>query len=87
MIGRALWCAPDGSHAVITFDAADGSYLGEYTVMLEQMSYSDDPEYFREVFAPGRRFIDVFGPDTSARKKPFLTAKDIVLLREMKVAL
>jgi hypothetical protein len=87
VIGRALWCAPDGSHAVITFDAADGSCLGEYTVRLEQMSYSDDPEYFREVFAPGRLFFNVFEPDTTARKKLFLTAKDIVLLRAMKVAL
>jgi hypothetical protein len=82
MTGRALWCAPDGSYAVITFDAPDGSYLGEYTVRLEQMSYSDDPEYFRAVFAPGRRFFDVFEPTP---RKPRLTARDLVWLREMRV--
>jgi hypothetical protein len=84
VIGRALWCAPDGSHAVITFVAPDGSYLGEYTVRLEQMSYKDDPEYFRAVFAPGRLFFDVFEP---APKKPQLTARDLVWLREMRVGL
>jgi hypothetical protein len=84
VIGRALWCAPDGSHAVIQFDYPDGSYLGLYTVMLEQMSYSDDPEYFRAVFAPGRLFFNIFEPTP---KKPRLTARDLVWLREMRVVL
>jgi hypothetical protein len=84
MIGRSVWCAPDGSHAVIQFDYPDGSYLGECTVRIEQMSYSDDPEYFRAVFAPGRRFFDVFEPRP---KKPRLTAEDLVILRRMGVRL
>jgi len=84
VIGRALWCSPDGSHAVITFDALDGSCLGEYTVRLEQMSFRDEPEYFREVFAPGRLFFNVFEPTP---KKPRLTARDLVWLREMRVGL
>jgi len=84
MIGRSVWCAPDGSHAVIQFDYPDGSYLGEYTVRLGQMSYSDDPEYFRAVFAPGRRFFDVFEP---MPKKPRLTAEDLVMLRGMRIGL
>jgi hypothetical protein len=84
MIGRSVWSAPDGSHAVIQFDYPDGSYLGDYTVRLEQMSYSDDPEYFRQVFAPGRRFFDVFKPTP---KKPLLTAEDLVMLRQMGIRL
>jgi hypothetical protein len=76
MTGRALWCAPDGSYAVITFEAADGSCLGEYVARLEQMSYSDDSEYFREVFTPGRLFINVFEPTP---KKPRLIAEDLVV--------
>jgi hypothetical protein len=74
--GRALWCAPDGSYAVITFEAADGSYLGERTVRLEQTNFSDDPEYFQEVFAPGRLFFNVFEPTP---KKPRLIAEDLVV--------
>ena len=83
-IGRSVWCAPDGSHAVIQFEYTDGSYLGECMVRLEQMSYCDDPEYFRAVFAPGRRFFDVFEPK---QKKPRLTAKDLVMLRQMGIRL
>jgi hypothetical protein len=40
------------------------------------MSYSDDPEYFCEVFAPGRLFFNVFKPSP---KKPRLTAEDLVV--------
>jgi hypothetical protein len=48
------------------------------------MSFRDEPEYFREVFAPGRLFFNVFEPTP---KKPRLTARDLVWLREMRVGL
>ena len=81
MTGRSCFCAEDGSHAVIAFRDANGEFYGTYMVKLEQMSYRDDPEYFRSVFAVGRRFFDVFPPE--AVRKSHLT----VALKSLNLAL
>ncbi len=103
MVGYSYWCSTDGKYAIVCFEDAIGNYAGCCLVRLSQMSYgaeSDGPEYFRQVFAPGRTFIDVFEPTNprnvdamldeliqKRRGKPRLTPEDLVWLREMRIGL